>query len=360
MHPTRYGTYLLLIAILFLLPVILPSAILNLPTGWIIFIYPTLSFSIVGILLIARKEHLAAILLGKSRFDGSFFPYCMATIFLPYLLFTWLIWIIRVNTTRRNEHGYDEVSQGIYLGRYPWYHNSHPTEFPQQATIVVDLTAEMPFPRKLFKNRRCFFLPTLDHCAPGIEEMIEIANLLAPVDTTNGNNITEQLDPIPTSTNPAESSLQTTNTTQSNHLLQRLSTRDDHDSEGTPLQGCIMIFCANGKGRSATFCSLLIAMRHHCTIREAFDLMKKSRPQVSAGEHQIIVAEEALESWISTGGRNALEQRMLAHEHAREKSKDYDQSNITSSATTTTTTTTITSPPPPLVTTAATTTLTTT
>ncbi len=57
----------------------------------------------------------------------------------------------------------DEVSPGIWLGRWP-----RPQDVPHDVLLIVDLTAELPARRTVLHGREYWLVPTLDGAAPDL------------------------------------------------------------------------------------------------------------------------------------------------------------------------------------------------
>jgi len=250
---------------------------------WLLWLWPCVSYLLMGLsyLLddprdVTRHRSYGAMLLGKEL-DGSMRWYCVIPM-LPVLIPTWIIWLIRHSTCLRHEKPFNEIVPGIYLGRFPrhiplcskWSEND---TFPSDATIIVDLEAEMPVPRHVFKTRRYLCIPTLDQCAPNVEALREVGASLA----THDDRFLLH---------------------QGTSNFRRLESNEDTEGEGVRVKGAIHVFCANGRGRSTAFVLVLLVMRGDCqTVEEALEVVRRARPQINPKGDQIQVAREAVSIW---------------------------------------------------------------
>jgi protein-tyrosine phosphatase len=251
---------------------------------WLLWLWPCISFALFGLAYIlddprdvTRHRSFGAMLLGKEL-DGSMRWYCLL-LMLPVLVSIWVFWYVRHSTKLRNERPYNEIVPGIYLGRFPlktfWSRWKEEELFPVKSTIIVDLVAEMPVPRKVYKGRRYLCIPTLDQCPPNVEALREVGASLA---THDERTLLQQ--------------------GASNSNFRRLESQEDIDGEGVRIKGSIYVFCANGRGRSAVFIMVLLVMRGNCdTIEQALEVVRKSRPQVNPKPEQLQAAREAVAVW---------------------------------------------------------------
>lgn len=135
---------------------------------WLLCLWPTLCCALLGIAYLrddpadeTAYRSLGAAILGKEL-DGSMKSYCVLFM-LPILVPLWC-WCFSQHIIRtRSENDYDEIVPGIFLGRFPFNLSclKMAESFPESATTVVDLAAEMPIPRRVFKARRYLGIPTV-------------------------------------------------------------------------------------------------------------------------------------------------------------------------------------------------------
>lgn len=155
----------------------------------------------------------------------------VAVLLAPYLAFVYALFHAKRFVLRR-EPAWNLVVTGLYLGRRPL-----PGEIPDDAELVVDLSAELPPPRGLAGRRyRC--LPVLNRLGPDPQALAALVADLAP-------------DPSP-----------------------------------------MLIHCIAGKGRSATLAAaLLIARGLAHDVDEAEAILQKARPGVHLHPKQRAVVE---------------------------------------------------------------------
>lgn len=139
---------------------------------------------------------------------------------LPYLLLSWLVWYIQINTSQ--EDCCNEIAPGLWIGR-----RLSVNELPSNISLIVDLTAEFPEPSNLISGRNYICVPTLDTSVPPEYVFYE--------------------------------------------LIQKIAN----------WEGNIYIHCALGHGRSATVAAgVLIAKELAHNIAEAEELLKAKRPGI--------------------------------------------------------------------------------
>jgi len=327
MHPRYYSLLLLTLSAVMLVPPIASGAALGAATAWLVFLWPAAVFAWLGACYATGRTSWAAWSLGKSRQDGSVSPVAVV-VMLPYLAFMWTLWIVRVRTCRRRERHYDHVVPGVYVGRYPYL------GAPEDVRMIVDLPAEMPLPRRLLRDRRAFFLPTMDHCAPNVADMAEVANMLAPAQSfvfggrRGGASDGPGPGPVPAhdadarATPPRAGGPDDDEDDGTMPVVERLESADDAEGEGVPVTGSCFVFCANGKGRSVAFVCVLLVMRGDAaSVDDALALVRRARPQVNMGAHQRDAAEAAVAAWRASGGPDRVQRRLAAHASALEKTR---------------------------------------
>ncbi|MEP6755721.1 MAG: hypothetical protein ABJA67_09490 [Chthonomonadales bacterium] len=137
----------------------------------------------------------------------------------PFLLITWVIW--RLHILVSSEDGCNEIAPGLWLGRRPLK-----GEVPEGARWLVDLTAEFERPGWLPTDLKYTCLPTLDHT------------------------------PLPS---------------RSTALAKEIAAFD----------GCVLIFCAEGHGRSVSLMTRALIAKGVCPdAKSALKLVRRGRPLV--------------------------------------------------------------------------------
>jgi len=277
MTPTVLGLLYVLVGLVFLVPAIAPITYTH-SYGWLAFLWPCVCFVTMGVLYMAgpRGWALGLVLLGKNRFDGSIAP-LNGVLCAPYLLPLWVAWLFKHSVTRAHENPFDLIAPGIYLGRWPFVFN----QFPSAAECtLIDLTGEMTVPWRALKGRQFICLPALDHCAPNFLGMSEVGELIANRAPPGGGE---------------------TSSVRSLDLI---------GDGGAHIQGDVYIFCANGRGRSASLAGVVLVMRGDCaTFDEALERIRRVRPQVHVEAHQRLAAQQAVDHWMAEGGAARLNLR---------------------------------------------------
>jgi protein-tyrosine phosphatase len=120
--------------------------------GWLL-VWPAVSF----LALALAYAGLGSRVFGK-RPDGTRAWWAFGLL-LPYLALAWLVWHLKRLFSK--EPCWNEVGPGLWLGR-----RALPHELPADVTLVVDLTAEFPAPRRLAPGRTYLCVPTLDAHVP--------------------------------------------------------------------------------------------------------------------------------------------------------------------------------------------------
>jgi protein-tyrosine phosphatase len=187
--------------------------------GWLIFWFG-INFMIVG----AAYGWLGARVFGK-RPDGKMAVWSIGLL-MPYLFLTWLIWHLqRMSSQEKCCH---EIAPGIWLGRRAFLQ-----ELPENISLIVDLTAELPELQNVISGKTYICLPTLDTLAPDKETFLEV--------------------------------------------IHKIST----------WQGNIYIHCALGHGRSATVAAAtLLAKGLARNVHQAEESLKKVRPSIVLSKAQ--------------------------------------------------------------------------
>ena len=177
-------------------------------------LWPALSFWVVA----AGYSGLGAQVFGK-RPDGTISWYALVPL-LPYFLYTWGVWhLLRFV---RHEDCYNEVTQGLYLGR-----RAHARELPPDVQAVVDLTAEFSESAAVRRGREYLSLPILDASVPKDARFRELVDKVARL-------------PRP-----------------------------------------VYVHCAEGHGRSAAVvAALLLRTEQASTVEEAISIVRQARPGV--------------------------------------------------------------------------------
>lgn len=169
---------------------------------------------------------------GKDPATGRIHP-LMWLLLAPWFLLQHVVW--RLEGRLLKEGPWQEVSPGVLLGRRP----AHAA--PDQATLVVDMTAELSAAR-LLPHQRYLCLPTLDSTPPDLD--------------------------------------------RASALLDQLAAHD----------GCVYIHCASGHGRSATIVAAHWLRSGLVTsVEEAEAKMRAARPGVrlSADQRALVRALSA-------------------------------------------------------------------
>lgn len=169
---------------------------------------------------------------GKTR-QGTLLPF-PAGLMLPFLLMVWIVW--RLQYAVVSEPIWNEVVPGLYVGRRCRWH-----QLPPNTTSVIDCTAEFPADRVSRQALNWLCLPILDGCAPTWEDCRRAFDF---VDCQPGSTL--------------------------------------------------LIFCANGHGRSATLAALLLMKRRIAhTPDAAMETIKHCRPQAALNAEQRRFLEDA-------------------------------------------------------------------
>eukprot|EP01029_Cantina_marsupialis_P029704 TRINITY_DN782031_c0_g1_i1.p1 TRINITY_DN782031_c0_g1~~TRINITY_DN782031_c0_g1_i1.p1 ORF type:complete len:348 (+),score=77.80 TRINITY_DN782031_c0_g1_i1:31-1044(+) len=189
-------------------------------------------------------------LLNKDTTNGKIFLPSLIFL-LPYFIIIWSFWWLR--HTISNEDPYNMIIENLIVGRFP---KKYPSEFPEEKVgIIVDLTGEMYARSCVKEGRQYFCLPSFDMQMPEPEEFFRVAKI-----------VTDYQDDL------------------------------------------VYIHCANGHGRSSSFCAVVMVMRGFCdTIDEAFEMIKKHRPAVGIRQPQKdmldIVEEEYIKPYLAISPR---------------------------------------------------------
>ena len=179
---------------------------------WLL-LWPALSFAWVAL----AYAGLGPSLFGK-RPDGRM-AWWAVLLLLPYLLLTWGIW--HLHRLLSKEDAWNEIALGIYLGRRVFV-----GQLPPDVTLVVDLTAEFPEPRRVVEGRRYICLPTLDAHVPNLAAFRDLI------------------------------------------------------SDVADWPGRVYVHCAMGHGRSALLAAAVLLVRGLAgDVREAETLVRKARPR---------------------------------------------------------------------------------
>jgi protein-tyrosine phosphatase len=101
-----------------------------------------------------------------KRPDGRMAWWAVA-LMLPYLAPNWLVWYLQ--RLLHWESPCSEVLPGLWLGR-----RLYARELPADTSLVVDLTAEFPEPRRVVRGRSYVCVPTLDALAPPEDVLREL------------------------------------------------------------------------------------------------------------------------------------------------------------------------------------------
>ncbi|KAL2943108.1 Uncharacterized protein RDABS01_031456 [Bienertia sinuspersici] len=196
------------------------------------FLYASLVFLLVSI---ASNPHInLPMLLGKNR-DGTF-PIWSYIMFSPFLVFVRIFSIFR--RILSNEDPYNEICEGVYVGGWPYSHET----FPPKNPAIIDCTCE--FPRKTgFSSNGYLCVPTWDTRAP-----------------------------------------------QPSELESAVKWACRKKAQGVP----VFIHCAYGHGRSvAVMCALLMSLGVVDNWKDAEKLIQKRRPYIRMNS----LHRAALEEW---------------------------------------------------------------
>eukprot|EP01138_Halocafeteria_seosinensis_P009239 gb/GECG01009442.1/.p1 GENE.gb/GECG01009442.1/~~gb/GECG01009442.1/.p1 ORF type:complete len:261 (+),score=14.84 gb/GECG01009442.1/:1-783(+) len=186
-------------------------------------------------------------LFGKSSHDGHI-PMWRKIVLLPYLFPMRAIWWTRHKFILK-ENPYDKISPNIYVGRYCM---KYPQEFPQEATVVVDLTAEFGQDKEVVKGREYFLLTALDCTMPPPKQLTNLAQRLCNM-------------------------------------------REDN---------IFYIHCANGHGRSSSLAALMMVIQGvQVNWRDAFEEMKKHRPLINIQPPQERILDRA-QALLDSNGKD--------------------------------------------------------
>lgn len=71
---------------------------------------------------------------------------------------------------------HEQVAPDMYVGRFCMDYDK---EFPKDATVVIDLTAEFGQNEEVLKDRQYFLLPALDCTMPPADELLNLARTLS-------------------------------------------------------------------------------------------------------------------------------------------------------------------------------------
>jgi protein-tyrosine phosphatase len=104
--------------------------------------------------------------IGKRR-DGTISRSSLVFL-LPFFLFAWGAWRVQKLFGRREDHC-NEVSPGIWVGRWPRMH-----DLPPGVHMVVDLTAEFPAHGPIREGMQYLCLPALDASVPSDAAFFEL------------------------------------------------------------------------------------------------------------------------------------------------------------------------------------------
>lgn len=93
----------------------------------------------------------------------------------------WINWYIKKWRTKEPFH--QPIVNCLYLGRFC----NDPTHFPQECTLVVDMTAEFSAYQPLIKDRYYLTLPCLDAMGPrNIDDLVDLVRSMLAWDTKRG------------------------------------------------------------------------------------------------------------------------------------------------------------------------------
>jgi len=157
---------------------------------------------------------------------------------LPYLVMVNLVWRLQILTHR--EPAYHEINEHLIVSR-----RLSAAEFPENVTLICDLTCEFCDPLTIRKHPGYRSLPILDGCGVSGEKLMELVKELLPSKS-----------------------------------------------------GRLLIHCALGHGRTGMVASAwLIAHGDAKSVDEAIGILKSFRPGISLRKWQRIAVEQFVELW---------------------------------------------------------------
>mmetsp|Transcript_31242 Transcript_31242/g.42941 ORF Transcript_31242/g.42941 Transcript_31242/m.42941 type:complete len:247 (-) Transcript_31242:55-795(-) len=163
-------------------------------------------------------------IIGKRK-DGTL-PLWSMVLFFPWLLPVNIVWHLSCLYHSRFENTFDEVFEGIYVGRRP----RSAADIPENVALVVDLTCEFAADDSVSWSPSWRYI-----CCPSFDTMVP----------TNKSRIVETLTTMLECEEP------------------------------------IFIHCAFGHGRSATFAAAWLILKNHVSDAEGAEaLMKRGRATV--------------------------------------------------------------------------------
>ena len=163
-------------------------------------------------------------ILNKSQ-EGNF-PFLSLVANAPW---RWEYTAVVAFESLRRTPASNEIRPGLWLGRYPMK-----GDLPEGVKLVVDLTAVLPKPKVVSENMDYLCLPTLDGYAPEAGPFLELVEKVARYE-----------DPV-------------------------------------------LIHCARGRGRSATFMAAVLVKRGLASdVEQANAMMQEARPCVRLHRQQL-------------------------------------------------------------------------
>lgn len=206
-------------------------------TPWPVLV-PLVHASAVG-LLVALSAHPTVnfVNLFRKSKDG-YFPWWSHVLFYPYM---WMAkGYVYAKRKQTSEPVYTEVTQGIYVGGWPF----QPSDVPPGNPAIIDCTCELPR-SECVKDLPYMCIPTWDSRAPlskDIQEAVQWAS-------------------------------------------------DKRTQEKRP----VFVHCAFGHGRSVTvLCALLLSLRVAGSWEDANKLIKDRRPRIRMNQLQL----DSFKKWV--------------------------------------------------------------